>query len=226
MKQRYGTARRTFKRYNFLHYFWIILAALFLSPAASAQISILAFGDSLTAGYELPPSDSFPAQLQTALRKKGMNVMVHNAGVSGDTTTGGRARLNWVLKGQKKKPDLIILELGANDSLRGIDPKITRANLDAMLASLKKSGHKVLIAGMLAPPNLGPEYSKSYNSIFPDMAKKYNMPLYPFFMDGVVLQPKLKLNDGMHPNKQGVGVIVQRILPSIEKALKSGVARQ
>jgi acyl-CoA thioesterase I len=221
MKQRYGTARRTFKLYNFLHYFWILLAALFAAPAASAQISILAFGDSLTAGYELAPADSFPAQLQAALRKKGLNANVYNAGVSGDTTTGGKARLNWVLKGQKKKPDLIIMELGANDSLRGIDPKITRANLDIMLASLKKSNHSVLIAGMLAPPNLGPDYAKSYNAIFPDLAKKYNMPLYPFFMDGVVLQPKLKLSDGMHPNKQGVNVIVQRILPSVEKALKS-----
>jgi acyl-CoA thioesterase I len=177
---------------------------------------IIAYGDSLSAGYQLPPADSFPAQLAVALRG---TAKVHNAGVSGDTTTQGRARMAWVLGGLKTKPDLIILELGANDSLRGIDPKITRANLDAMLAEFKKRGIPVLLAGMLAPPNMGPEYSKAYNSIFPDLAKKYNVPLYPFFMDGVVMNDKLKLADGMHPNKQGVSVIVEKILPAVTKAL-------
>jgi acyl-CoA thioesterase I len=184
--------------------------------AIRKELVIVAYGDSLSAGYQLPPADSFPSQLAVALRG---TAKVHNAGVSGDTTTQGRARMAWVLGGLKTKPDLIILELGANDSLRGIDPKITRANLDAMLAEFKKRGIPVLLAGMLAPPNMGPQYSKAYNSIFPDLAKKYNVPLYPFFMDGVVMNDKLKLADGMHPNKQGVSVIVEKILPAVTKAL-------
>ncbi len=189
------------------------------APAAARTVSILAFGDSLTAGYQLPPADSFPAQLQTALQARGYKATVHNAGVSGDTTTGGRARLDWVMKGLASKPDLVIVELGANDSLRGIDPAITRANLDALVTKLVAGGHKVLIAGMLAPPNLGADYGTKYNRIFPELAKKHNAALYPFFMDGVVLQPKLQLADGMHPSRAGVGVIVQRILPVVLKNL-------
>jgi acyl-CoA thioesterase I len=188
------------------------------SPVAPV---IVAYGDSLSAGYQLPPADSFPAQLQAALRAQGIPATVRNAGVSGDTTTQGRARLAWVIGGLKVKPDLVILELGANDSLRGIDPKITRTNLDVMLADFKKRGIPVLLAGMLAPPNMGAKYGTDYNSIFPDLAKKYNVPLYPFFMDGVVLDSKLKLADGMHPNKQGVQVIVRRIMPSVKKALSA-----
>jgi acyl-CoA thioesterase I len=215
---RYGVIRQAFNS-GFL----ILLLLLFASPAVAASPAgpklILAYGDSLTAGYQLPAVDSFPSQLQAALRKDGRAIIVHNAGVSGDTSTQGKARLNWVLNGLKAKPDLVILELGANDSLRGIDPKITRANMDAMIADFKKRGIPVLLAGMLAPPNMGPDYARNYNSIFPDLAKKHNVPLYPFFMDGVVLNSKLQLSDGLHPNKQGVSVIVQRIKPYVVKAL-------
>jgi acyl-CoA thioesterase-1 len=218
MLTRYGFPGRAFN-IGFL----ILLSLLLASPSAATSIApprlVLAYGDSLTAGYQLPAADSFPSQLQTALRKDGMSVIVHNAGVSGDTTTQGKARLNWVLTGLKAKPDLVILELGANDSLRGIDPKITRANLDAMITEFKKRGIPVLLAGMLAPPNMGPDYARNYNNIFTDLAKKHSVPLYPFFMDGVVLNSKLQLADGMHPNKQGVSVIVQRIKPYVTKAL-------
>jgi acyl-CoA thioesterase I len=218
---RYGTLEKTFKLVSLFSLLLSVMSvsALAKSAVSISPVSVLAFGDSLTAGYELPPSDSFPAQLQTALRKKGIAATVHNAGVSGDTTTGGKARLAWVLKGQKQKPDVVILELGANDSLRGINPDITRANLDEMLVILKKSGIKVILAGMLAPPNLGADYAKKYNSIFPDLAKKHGVLLYPFFMDGVVLHPKLQLSDGMHPNKKGVGVIVDKMMPMIMSAL-------
>jgi acyl-CoA thioesterase I len=214
---RYGLLRQAFNS--------SLVAALFLLLAATTATAaprpklILAFGDSLTAGYDLPPTDSFPAQLQASLRQQGMVVTVHNAGVSGDTTTQGRARLAWVLKGLKAKPDLVVLELGANDSLRGIDPAITRANIDAMLGDFKKRGIPVLLTGMLAPPNMGAAYAKSFNPLFPAMAKKHGVPFYPFFMDGVVLNEKLKLADGLHPNRQGVAVIVQRIKPHVLEAL-------
>jgi acyl-CoA thioesterase I len=220
---RYGFLRQAFNS-GFL----FLLLMLLASPAFAASPAfpdtarpklILAYGDSLTAGYQLPSADSFPSQLQAALRKEGRSVTVHNAGVSGDTTAQGKARLNWVLTGLKAKPDLVILELGANDSLRGIDPKITRANLDAMIAEFKKRGIPVLLAGMLAPPNMGPDYARNYNSIFTDLAKKHSVPLYPFFMDGVVLNSKLQLADGLHPNKAGVSVIVQRIKPHVVRAL-------
>jgi acyl-CoA thioesterase I len=213
---RYGTLEKTFKLVTLFSLLLIFMPTLVF---AKSQVSILAFGDSLTAGYELLPSDSFPAQLQTALRKKGIAATVHNAGVSGDTTTGGKARLAWVLKGQKQQLDVVILELGANDSLRGINPDITRANLDVMIGRLKKTGTKIILAGMLAPPNMGADYAKKYNSIYPDLAEKHNVLLYPFFMDGVVLNPKLQLSDGMHPNKQGVGVIVAKMLPIIISTL-------
>jgi acyl-CoA thioesterase I len=216
VRNAYGLLRRIF---NISLLLWWPAAGATATLAAQSPL-IVAFGDSLSAGYQLPPADSFPAQLQAALRADGIAATVHNAGVSGDTTSQGKARLDWVMKGLKAKPDLVILELGANDSLRGIDPKITRANLDAMLADFKKRGVSVLIAGMLAPPNLGNDYGKAYNSIFPDLAKKYTVPLYPFFMDGVALNDKLKLADAMHPNKQGVAVIVQRILPTVKMALQ------
>ena len=206
------------------------LAALFFAAPAAAQSPakasaqreklILAFGDSLTAGYQLKPGQSFPAQLEAALRKEGRAVRVHNAGVSGDTTAQGKARLPWVLSSLKAKPDLAIVALGANDMLRGQPPATAKANLDAILTELNKRGIPVIVAGMLAAPNLGPTYAKEYNAIFPALAKKHDATLYPFFTNGVTAQPKYLLADGMHPNPAGVGVMVKGILPTVRAQLK------
>src|SRR5579859_7268975 len=184
------------------------------APAASAApIRILAFGDSLTAGYNLPPGQSFADQLETALKAKGYDVTVIQGGVSGDTSTGGKARLDWVLGGAQA--DHVIVELGANDALRGIDPAQTEANLDAILTALENKNVKVLLAGMLAPPNLGADYQKRFNPIYPTLAKKHKVALYPFFLEGVAAHPDLQLSDGMHPTVQGVGVMVKNMLPAI-----------
>lgn len=188
------------------------------APAANERL-ILAFGDSLTAGYRLKPTESFPAQLEALLRAEGQQVRVHNAGVSGDTTSGGKARLGWVLAGLKQKPDLAIVELGANDMLRGQNPKITEANLDAMLAEFKKRGIPVVLAGMFASQNLGVRYFDEFNAIFPKLAKKHGATLYPFFMKGVVFNKPLLLDDGIHPNRQGVAVIAKNILPVVRSEL-------
>lgn len=205
------------------------ISALFFGAPAEAQSPakapppreklILAFGDSLTAGYQLKPGQSFPAQLEAALRKEGRQVRVHNAGVSGDTTAQGKARLPWVLSSLKQKPDLAIVALGANDMLRGQPPATARANLDAILTELNKRGIPVIVAGMLAAPNLGPAYAKEYNAIFPSLAKKHNAALYPFFTNGVTAQSKYLLADGMHPNPAGVGVMVTGILPTVRTQL-------
>ena len=197
------------------------IMSLFAVPvsAATQPRTILAFGDSLTAGYQLRPAESFPAQLEAALRKQGRAVTVHNAGVSGDTTTQGRARLNWVLTGMKVKPDLVILELGANDMLRGQSPTVARANLDAMLTEFGKRGIPVVLAGMLASPNLGAGYGREFNAIFPDLAKQHKAVLYPFFMNGVLGGRGLQIGDGVHPSAAGVAVIVRGILPTVTAAL-------
>ena len=142
-----------------------------------------------------------------------------NAGVSGDTTTGGRARLAWTLDGQKSTPDLVILELGANDALRGISPALTRENLDAMLGMLAKRGVPVLLAGMMAPPNMGRDYETEFNAIYPDLAQKYGVTFYPFFLDGVAADPALNQADGMHPNPEGVKIVVGKIAPYVVRAL-------
>ena len=182
--------------------------------SAAAAIRLLAFGDSLIAGYDLPPGQSFADQLQLALQAKGYQVTVIQGGLSGDTSSGGKARLDWVLSGSQ--PDHVILELGANDALRGIDPAITRANLDFILTRLQERKIAVLLAGMKAPPNLGPEYQQRFNALYPDLAKSHKIPLYPFFLDGVATHPELTLADGMHPTVQGVGVMVQKMLPSLQ----------
>lgn len=155
-------------------------------------------------------------QLEAALRAKGLKATVINAGVSGDTTAGGKARLGWSLA---DKPHVAIVALGANDGLRGLDPAGTRANLDAILKQLNAKGIPVLLAGMYAPPNLGPGYGKDFNAIFPDLAKKYDTVYYPFFLDGVAVQPKLNQRDGIHPNADGVAVIVKRIAPYVERLI-------
>lgn len=186
--------------------------------AAWAQpLRIVGFGDSLMAGYQLGPADSFAAKLEAALKAKGLDVTVANAGVSGDTTAAGLSRIDWSV------PDgtqLVVLELGANDMLRGLPPEQTRRNLDTMLKRLTDRGIAVVLAGMIAAPNLGPAYGKTYNAIFPDLAKKYGVPLVPFFLDGVVGVSGLQISDGLHPNPKGVDVMVQRSLPVIERAVK------
>lgn len=184
-------------------------------------IAILAFGDSLTAGYGLPAGDGFVDQLQAWLTSElGQPVQVVNGGVSGDTSTGGRSRLDWALAPIKSgKPDLVIMELGANDALRGVAPEVTRQNMDAMLGTLNERGIPTLVAGMLASPSWGPDYEASFNGIFPDLAEKYDMPLYPFFLDGVATIPELNQADGIHPTKEGVAIIIGKIGPIVKQAL-------
>lgn len=186
----------------------ILLAA----PAAARPPVILDFGDSLTAGHGLPSGQAFPARLEAWLHQRGIEARVVNAGVSGDTTAGGLARLDWALA---DKPDLVILALGANDALRGIDPKIVRDNLDRMLGKIEASGAQVLLLGMLAPPNWGDEYKRAFDQIFPELARAHHLPLYPFFLEGVAMKPELNQPDGLHPNERGVAVLVERIAPVV-----------
>lgn len=195
-------------------------ALIFAQPALAKDRLVLAFGDSLTAGYGLRPNESFPAQLQAALNKGGIPARVHNAGVSGDTSAAGRGRLAFVLAGLKAKPDLVILELGANDMLRGLKPEQTRANLDAMMAEFKRRGIPVLLAGMRASPNLGKAYQAQFDPIFPSLAKKHGARFYPFFMNGVAANRSLLIGDQMHPNPKGVAVIVRGIYPQVAGALR------
>jgi acyl-CoA thioesterase-1 len=183
---------------------------------ADRPLRIVAFGDSLTAGYMLPAKDAFPTQLEAALRKAGLKVEVANAGVSGDTTAGGLARLDWSIP---DGTDAVIVELGANDALRGLDPARARANLDAIVSRLRERGMAVMLAGMMAPRNLGADYVRAFDSIYPDLSKKYGVPLYPFFLDGVVGNPTLHIGDGLHPSAAGVAEIVKRIQPSVEAFL-------
>lgn len=194
-------------------------------PSAPAEFTVLAIGDSLTAGYGLAPRQAFPDQLQKALRKRGLSVDVKNAGVSGDTTSGGLSRLAWLISGAKVRPDLVIVEFGANDALRGIDPSITRANLDSMLAYLTAQKLKVLLVGMMAPPNMGRDYAEDFNAIYPALAKKYRVAYDPFFLEGVAAKPELNQKDGMHPNFKGVGIIAARLSPKVETLLKGRPAR-
>ncbi len=193
-----------------------------MAKQAAPTRQIVAFGDSLYAGYLLGPCDGFAPQLQAALRANGLSVSVLNAGVSGDTTAAGLARLNFVLDNQKHIPDMVILGLGGNDMLRGIKPAETRANLTAMLDELKKRNIEVVLTGMLASPNMGPDYEKQFNAIYPELAKDYDATLYPFFLDGVVNDSAKMLPDGIHPNKDGIARIVTGIEPVIEGALRAG----
>lgn len=192
------------------------LAAAGPAWADSRETVILALGDSLTAGYRIAGNYAFPARLQAALRGRGVMARVVNGGVSGDTSAGGLRRLDWLMA---ERPALVIVELGANDGLRGIDPAVTRRNLDRVVAAARARGARVLLAGMLAPPNLGREFADAFNAVFPAVAKKHNVPFYPFFLDGVVGNPALNLADGVHPNPAGVAVIVDRILPYVLRAL-------
>lgn len=185
------------------------------TPDAS-PVKLVAFGDSLTAGYRLPTNAAFPTVLERALKARGRAVTVANAGVSGDTTTGGLDRLDWSVP---DGTDGVILELGANDMLRGTDPSVTRKALDAMIARLKARGIPVLLAGMKAPPNLGSDYATRFDAIYPDLAKRYDLVLYPFFLDGIIGDRQAHLDDGLHPNTRGVETIVAGILPTVETFL-------
>jgi acyl-CoA thioesterase-1 len=180
---------------------------------AAKPVRIVAFGDSLSAGYGLKPSQAFPAQLQRELKARGHDVLVANAGVSGDTTAAALERLGWAVP---EGTDAVILEFGGNDALRGIDPKETRANLEKLIAGLKARRIPILLAGMRAPANWGDKYAQEFDAIFPDLAREHGLVFYPFFLEGVVLDPKLNVDDGIHPSGKGVAEIVRRIMPSVE----------
>jgi acyl-CoA thioesterase-1 len=198
-------------------FFGLIAILMFLVcalPATAAPIKILAFGTSLTQGYGLPPGTEYPVVLEDLLKAAKIDVKVINAGVSGDTSAGGASRIDWSLA---DRPDAAIVELGSNDALRGLSPKQTEKNISDVLAKLKAAHVKVLLLGMKAPRNLGPEYAAEFDPIYPRLAKKYDVALYPFVLDGVALDPKLNQADGMHPNPAGVKIIVTRLLPYVKK---------
>ncbi|MBD1400794.1 arylesterase [Pelovirga terrestris] len=199
---------------------WLLLLSLSVpfTLAAAAPMTILVLGDSLTAGYGLAESEAFPAQLETALGSQGHQVRVINAGISGDTSAGGAARLEWSLA---DNPDLVILALGANDALRGLSPDQTRTNLAAIITRLQERQIRVLLAGMLAPRNMGENYYNSFDKIYPELAQEFDVPLYPFFLEGVAGKPELNLADGIHPNVAGVQVMVEGILPLVVEELSS-----
>jgi acyl-CoA thioesterase-1 len=194
---------------------FLLAAGIDISAAARVP-EVLAFGDSLTAGLGLPAEAAFPARLEARLKADGIGLHVINAGVSGDTTAGGLARLDWALA---DKPDIVILELGANDALRGIEPKTVRANLDAMIGKIQAKGAKVLLMGMRAPPNWGEEYQHEFERIYPELARANGVTLYPFFLEGVAMDPKLNQPDGLHPNEKGVATLVDRIAPYLARLI-------
>ncbi len=200
----------------------LLLAGYLITPTipafAETPFSIVALGDSLTAGYGLAPEDAFTTRLEQRLKQNGLNVEVVNAGVSGDTSKGGLARVDWSVPDGS---DLVIVELGANDALRGISPAETAKNLDAIVTRLKQRGIGILLAGMLAPPNMGKAYEDAFNAIYPELAEKHGVELYPFFLDGVVADPQFNQADGIHPNAAGTGVIVERLSPTVDKLVRS-----
>lgn len=202
----------------FLVVFACSAQATLANDTAESGRRLLVLGDSLAAGYGLAAEESFPAQLEKALLQAGYHLKVINAGVSGDTTAGGLARLSWALA---DAPHLVIVELGGNDALRGLPPEETAANLDAILQHLTANGTSVLLAGMRAPRNMGKEYTAAFDQVFPTLARKYQVAFYPFFLDGVALVPFLNQPDGIHPNAAGVAVIVSRILPVVESILRA-----
>lgn len=194
----------------------------FAAPAkAQSPIKLAILGDSLSAGYGLPLAAAFPVRLQKALRDKGFNVDVLNAGVSGDTTTGGRDRIDWSIP---EGTEAVIVELGGNDALRALDPKVTRAALEDIIKRLQARKIAVMLAGMAAPRNYGPEYAAQFDAIYPELAKAYDIPLYPFFLDGVAAEKKLNQSDGIHPTAEGIDIIVARILPTVEDFLNKVAA--
>jgi len=226
MARSYGTFARPVegRRSLFAHILVLTMGLTMAAPALAGSgagdqlkpIKMVVLGDSLSAGLGLSASDAFPAKLQKALKDNGINVEMSNAGVSGDTASGGRDRLDWSV------PDgtqAVIVELGGNDALRGLDPSVTRAALSDILARLKARNIAVMLCGMMAPPNYGRDYAERFNAIYPDLAKSFGVPLYPFFLDGVAADAKLNQADGIHPTPQGVDIIVNRIMPAMEAFL-------
>lgn len=181
-------------------------------------VKLVVLGDSLSAGLGLPAQDAFPAKLQKALKLKGIEVEMTNAGVSGDTASGGRDRLDWSVP---EGTEGVIVELGANDALRGLDPAVTRAALTDLVTRLKARKVAVMLCGMLAPPNYGADYAARFNSIYPDLAKQFDVPLYPFFLDGVAADARLNQADGIHPTAAGVDIIVANIMPTVDAFLRN-----
>ncbi|MGY4628669.1 acyl-CoA thioesterase-1 [Bradyrhizobium sp. USDA 4486] len=219
MARSYGKSARTVeRRYGFfMHIAVLMLALMTMAKPAWAEVTkpvkLVVLGDSLSAGLGLPGQEAFPIKLQKALQAKGIAVDMTNAGVSGDTSSGGRDRLDWSVP---DGTDGVIVELGANDALRGIDPDLTRKALTDIVARLKARKIAVMLCGMLAPPNYGAEYAARFNSIYPDLAKTFDVPLYPFFLDGVAADAKLNQADGIHPTAAGVDIIVGKIMPTVE----------
>lgn len=202
---------------------WLPPAGPAAAAPATAPATVVVLGDSLSAGYGLPREAAFTSQLEAALKAKGYDVRVPATGVSGETTAGGLSRLDWILA---DRPALVLVALGGNDGLRGIDPAATRANLDAILTKLADRGVPAVLAGMLAPRNLGRPYAEAFDALFPDLARKHGVPFYPFFLEGVAMRPELNLEDGMHPNPQGVAIMVAGILPTVAAALdRAGAGR-
>jgi acyl-CoA thioesterase-1 len=209
--------RLTAPFFIFLSIFIFIASPLTAAEGSKHTTKLMIFGDSLSAGYGLQKQNSFGEKLFKALKKGGLNVTIIMSSVSGDTTASGKERLSWALS---DKPDALLLELGANDGLRGIEPSVSYQNLNDILRRLKNSGTRVLLAGMLAPPNLGKEYGREFNQIYAKLAEQYNVMFYPFFLEGVATKPYLNQADGIHPNPNGVDEIVKRILPMVTQLIK------
>jgi acyl-CoA thioesterase-1 len=224
MVRSYGnSARAVERRYGFFMHIAVLMLALMTvaNPAwaeTTKPIKLVVLGDSLSAGLGLPAQDAFPAKLKKALQTKGIAVDMINAGVSGDTSSGGRDRLDWSVP---EGTEGVIVELGANDAMRGIDPDLTRAALTDIVGRLKARKIAVMLCGMLAPPNFGADYGARFNSIYPDLAKQFDVPLYPFFLDGVAADAKLNQADGIHPTAEGVDIVVNNMLPTVEAFLRT-----
>jgi acyl-CoA thioesterase-1 len=199
----------------------LVLVLALAAHAQSAPVRIAVLGDSLAAGYGLKPEQSFPARLEAALKAQGRTVSVLNQGVSGDTTAGGLDRVDWMLA---DKPDIVLVELGANDALRGIDPRVTEKNLATIVEKLKSAGVTVWLAGMLAPRNLGPDYVTAFDGLYGRIAETYRVPLYPFILDGVAQDPALNQGDGIHPNPKGAQIVADRLLPFVARNLDDAAA--
>jgi acyl-CoA thioesterase-1 len=219
-----GSAEPLFKlfRLSFLAFFTLYVVFWTANARADESVGpyVLVLGDSLTAGYMLDPQDSFPAQLQDYLQKEDANIRVINAGVSGDTSGGALWRIDWALQDiPGGSPNLAIIELGANDAMQGIPPQKVRENLSAIIAKLKGTGARILLAGMLAPPNMGPDYAAEFDGMYAELAAEHDVALYPFFLEGVATIAHLNLYDGKHPTGEGVGIIVERIGPMVKKLL-------
>ena len=216
-----SAAHRSYGKKARLVQLFAVAAGCVLAWSAAAQpaerpVKVVALGDSLTAGYQLQASEAFPAQLEKALKAKGLKVEIANAGVSGDTASGGLARLDWSVP---DGTDAVIVELGANDMLRGIDPKVTRAALEQIVIRLKQRGIEVLLCGMLAARNFGPDYATTFDAIYPELAAAHGVVFYPFFLDGIAADAKLNQRDGIHPTAAGIEAIVTGILPKVEELI-------